>query len=186
MAFRPAVAVPWMTALLAADAAYLSAKRKVEQIESGRLPAGTTVAITAAEANAYAYQTVREEAPEGVRNPKLTFAAGAVTGSALIDFVKLQTSRGQPPGMLLAMLLRGERPVSVSVRVKSAAGKCQVDIEQVSVSNIPVSGRALDLLIEYYLLPRYPDVVIGKPFDLRNRVESITLTPRGADVRIGT
>lgn len=187
MAFRPALSAACVcTALLAADATYLSVRKKVDQIESGRLKAGTVVAITSAEANAYAANAVREEAPEGIRNPQLTFGAGTVTGAALIDFVKLQTSRGQPPGMLMAMMLRGERPVSVTVRVKSAAGKCQVDVQQVSVSNVPISGRALDMLIEYYLLPRYPEVVIGKPFELRNRVESITLTGRGADVRIGS
>jgi hypothetical protein len=121
---------------------------------------------------------------DAIREPKLVFDSGRATGSALVDFVRLQTDRGQPPGMMLRWLLRGEKPISVSLRFHSAKGEGQVDIEQVEVAGVPVSGRALDLLIDYYLKPRYPDLAIGEPFVLRHNVEQIDLTALGVLIRI--
>ncbi|MEZ5401538.1 MAG: hypothetical protein R2729_17835 [Bryobacteraceae bacterium] len=162
-----------------------SAKRKIQSIESERLPAGSRITFSTEEINAYAAAQVSASVGDAIREPRLEFDSGRATGSATVDFVRLQTQRGQPPGTLLRWMLKGEKPVSVRVRFRSANGEGQVDVEEVSISGVPLSGRALDLLIDYYLRPRYPEVAIGEPFDLRHKVEQIDLTALGVLVRIG-
>ncbi|MEZ5356369.1 MAG: hypothetical protein R2762_27355 [Bryobacteraceae bacterium] len=175
----PALLIPGNTA---GDAA--SARRKVQAIEAERLGPGARVTFSNAEINAYAAEQVRTAVGDAIRNTKIDFSSGRATGSALVDFLRLQSDRGEPPGMMLRWLLRGEKPISVTVRFQSAHGEGQVDVEQVAVSGVPISGRALDLLIDYYLRPRYPEIAIGEPFELRHRVDRIDLTALGVLVRL--
>lgn len=96
-----------------------SAQRKIDGIESDRLKPGVRVELTASELAAYAQHNL----PDGVRNARLEIPeAGVATGSALVDFVKLQRAQGHPPGWLMTYLLNGERPVSVTARIRSSGG----------------------------------------------------------------
>src|ERR1051326_8591044 len=91
--------------LFGAYSDYDSAKRKLDGIESDRLRSGTRVELTARERSAWAEQ----EAPAGVRNPRIqVIAAEVATGSAMIDFNKLQRAQGAEPGWLMSKLLNGE------------------------------------------------------------------------------
>jgi hypothetical protein len=173
----------WPALLLCAD--YASVRRKIDQIEMEKLPAGSRVLITPAEANLYAAVEVRKAVADGIRAPRVAISTGTATGSGWVDFVKVQTSRGQPPGLLATALLSGEKHVSVTVTLKSSGGQARVDVQKVTIAGIPISGALLDLMIEYYLVPRYPEVVIGRPFQLRHKVDRIDLSPRGIDVLIG-
>ena len=161
---------------------YLSVKRKIDGIETGRLKPGARVELMPRELNAYA----EHEVPEGVRNPKLEITAAEIaTGSAQVDFSKLARAQGWQAGRLLAMLLSGERPVSVTVRIRSSGGQATVDVQRVSISGIAIDGATLDFLILSVLLPLYPDAVVGRPFDLGSRIERLDLQPRGVGVVIG-
>jgi hypothetical protein len=172
-------AIPLLVSALlwAADGGYVSAKRKFDIIESDRLPAGTRVELSPSELTAYAVK----EAPAGVRNPQLHFGSPeVVTGTALIDFGKVERGQGKQPGWLMSKLLDGERPVSVTARIQSARGRATVDVERVEVSGIVLDGRTLDFLIQNVVLPLYPSAVVGKPFELGHRIEKLDV--RAADV----
>ena len=164
---------------------YRSAKRKALMIEADRVPAHGSVSFTAGEVNAYAAEEARQEVPAGLRSPQLTLGTGTMRGTALIDFAKAQTARGDPPGVLLAWLLRGERQVTVDVRVQSGDGVARVDVERVMVGNATLSGRALELVIEYYVMPRFPEAAIGRPFQLRHNVKSVDVKPSGITFAFG-
>jgi hypothetical protein len=166
-------------------AEYQSAKRKALLIETDRVPPLGSVFFTPGELNAYAAEEVRKELPEGLRSPRLEFGSGTARGSALIDFAKVQTARGSPSGLLLSLLLRGERQVTVDVAVHSENGTARVDVQSVSIGNATLSGAALDMVIEYYVLPRYPDAAIGRAFPLRHNVKQITVSPAGVKFAFG-
>jgi len=181
---RRITAIPLLfSALLsAADGGYVSAKRKLDAIDSDRLPAGTRVEFSQAELAAY----VEKEAPAGVRNPRLHFGtAEVVTGTALIDFGKVEHAQGQHPGWLMSRILEGERPVSVTARIRSANGRATVDVERVEISGIVIDGRTLDFLIQNVLLPLYPSAVVGKPFELGHRMEKLDVRAASVVVAIG-
>ncbi len=174
-------------ALVAAVAAayavdnYAAAQRKFAQLESEKLKAGSRVTFTAGEIEAWA----AHEVPNGVRNPKLELQPGIAKGNALIDFGKVRRAQGYQPGWLMSKLLDGERPVSVTARIRSGGGKATVDVQSVEVSGLTIDGKTLDFLIQNFLLAMYPDAVVGKPFDLGHRIDRLEIQPGSVGVIIG-
>jgi hypothetical protein len=160
---------------------YASAQRKIEQLESEKLKAGSRVTFTAREIEGWA----AHEAPEGVRNPKLELQSGIAKGTALIDFGKVRRAQGYHPGWLMSKLLDGERPVTVTTRIRSGGGKATVDVQSVEVSGLTIDGKTLDFLIQNFLLAMYPDAVVGKPFELRHRIDRLEVQPGSVGVVIG-
>jgi hypothetical protein len=160
---------------------YQAVKHKFNEIESGRLRPGTRVEMTPLELDAYAAR----EAPQGVRNPRLTLSAGVATGSAMVDFGKVRRAQGYQPGWLMSKLLDGERPVSVTARIRSGNGRATVDVEKVAISGVEIDGRTLDFLIQNFLLAMYPDAAVGRPFELGHRIERLDVQARAVGVVIG-
>ena len=181
------LAIPALIAasLGAVDNYYQAAQEKFSRIEGDRLQPGSRVELTANELTAY----VEHEVPtvtDGVRNPRLQLASPEVaTATALIDFAKVQRSQGQAPGWLMSKLLEGERPVSVTARIRSSGGYATVDVQRVEISGIVIDGKTLDFLIDNILRPLYPDAVVGRPFELGHRIERLDVEPRGVGVVIG-
>jgi hypothetical protein len=160
---------------------YASVKQKLAQIEGGKLRPGARVTITPREIGAY----VSKEAPNGVRNPRLELQPGIAKGNALIDFGKVRRAQGYQPGWLMAKLLDGERPVSVTARFKSGGGKATVDVQSVEISGMTIDGKMLDFLIENFLLAMYPDAVVGRPFELGHRIDRLDIQSGGVGLVIG-
>ena len=151
----------------------------MDSIEGGSLRSGARVILTFPELNAWAARAV----PTGVRNPQLRATSRELaTGAALVDFGKLERSAGRQPGWLLSKLLDGERPVSVTARIRSSAGRATVDIQRVEISGLAIDGRTLDFLIQNFLIPMYPDAVIGKPFELGHRIDRLDVSPAAVAV----
>ena len=178
----------WAIALLglatfgAASDDYLSARQKFDSIESDRLRAGSRVELSVRELDAYA----EREVPEGVRNPRLQLVApGVATGTAMVDFGKLRRALGYQAGWLMSMLLDGDRPVSVTARIHSAAGHATVDLQRVEISGVAADGRTLDFLIQNIFLALYPNAVLGRPFELGHRIEKLDVGPAAVAVLIG-
>jgi hypothetical protein len=160
---------------------FASIQRKLDDIDAERLRPGARVQLTPAELAAYA----EHEMPDGVRSPKLQLADGTVTGSAMVDFGKVRRAQGHEPGWLMARLIDGERPVSVTARVRSANGQATVEVQRVSIGTVEIDGPTLDFLIQNVLLPMYPDAVVGQPFELGHNVERLEVRPTGVNVWIG-
>jgi len=168
----------------AADDAYQSAARKFALIEDDRAAAGSRIYFSLKELNAYAAVESLKVVPKGLRNPRLELGQGSATASGLVDFLKVRESKGPPPNLLLAWFLSGERPVRVKGRIQSGRGRATVYLDEVRISGVTASGAVLDFLIENFFLPFYPTAIIGRPFDLKHRMERFDVTPSGVNVII--
>lgn len=168
--------------LVSSRSDYSSAQHKVDLIESGRLKPGARVSFTERELNAYVEQELPKSVPQGVREPKLELGTGTATGSALIDFLKLERAPGNPPGWLMRQLLQGEHPVTVTARITSGNGHATVDLQSVEISGISIEGRLLDYLIRNYLNVYYPDAKVGQPFEMSYRIDRLDIQPARVDV----
>lgn len=169
----------------AASSDYEAVIHKFSLIENDRLKPGSQVLLTERELNAYARREIAAVSPDGVRNPRLDLSSGKATASALIDFGKLRRAEGKSPGRIMAYLLDGERPVTITARIQSAGGKATVDVESVEISGVTIEGRMLDFLIRNYLLPAYPEAKIGEPFQLGHRIERLDVQPAAVGIVIG-
>src|SRR5260370_37125612 len=161
---------------------YASCQRKFDLIENDRLRAGSKVTLSPSELNAYVEQELPKVVPQGVREPKLQLGVGTATGSAMVDFLKLQSAQGKPPGWLMRQLLQGERTVAVTTRIESGAGRATVNQQSVEISGMTIEGRMLDYLIHNYLLPYYPDAKVGEPFELNHNIDRLDVQPTRVDV----
>lgn len=161
---------------------YSSARQKVDLIESGRLLPGARVDLSLSELNAFA----EKEAPAGVRNPKLVLTEPeTVTGTAFVDFGKLRRAQGYQPGWLMSKLLDGERPVAATVRIHSGAGRVTVDVQRAAISGIEIDGGTVEFLIQNFIVPFYPQAMVGRPVPMGFRIDRLQLAPGGVSVLIG-
>lgn len=181
----PAIAALLLAAALPACASgddLRTATKKVDAIVSDRLRAGTRVDLTPPELNAW----VQSQVPAGVRNALVRIGSpGVATGSATVDIAKVCRSQGIAPGWALSKLLQGEHPVSVTASIRSSGGRATVDVKRAEISGLEIDGRTLDLLIQYVLLPMYPNAAVGRPFELGHNIERIDVRPAAVGVLIG-
>jgi hypothetical protein len=169
------------TALFAADALYESAWHKLERIETGQAEPGSVTAFSPAEINSVVRSTIPTMV-EGLRNPQIQLGMGTASGTALVDLLKMRHSEGGATNPLIAMLLEGERPIKVNVRVESARGTATVFLTGVEISGVAASGRMLDFLVRQVFLPMFPDAKINQPFELRDGIDHIDIRPDGARI----
>lgn len=162
------------------DPLVLSAQHKLEVIQSGKAKRGSVFVFTLAELNAWGREEVTRLVPEGVRSPRLALGNGTASVFMYIDFLKVRRGKKLETGWLLSRLLEGERPLRVSARIQSARGRATVHLTLVTISGIPVSGSALDFLVDTFLKPLFPDVKINQPFDLHDNVDRVEVVPSEA------
>jgi hypothetical protein len=183
--------LPWVLVLLAAGAStalagtpeYRRAKQKVQLIESEQAAPGSTIVFTPGEINDWARFTVPTYVPKGFSGLSISLGDGTATGRAMIDFARVRHADDADLSVV-EKLIAGERPVLVSVSVKSANGICNVDLNRLQISNVSATGYVLELLIKAFVLPMFPEVKVGEPFELRHRIEQITIKPSGLYVKI--
>jgi len=174
------------TAMLSsASPDYDSVVHKFSLIEQESLKAGSRVSFTPQELSAYAQHEIAEVAPGAVRNARLELGPGTATAYALIDFGKLRRAEGKSPGWIMSALLDGEKPVTISARIRSANGTATVEVESVEISGITIEGAMLDFLIRNYLVAAYPAAKVGEPFELGHRIERLDVQSSEAGVIIG-
>ncbi|MEO7143078.1 MAG: hypothetical protein ABI165_06190 [Bryobacteraceae bacterium] len=171
-------------ALAAQRGDYAAAERKLNAIQMRRVPPGVTVVFTPGEINAWASVEVPKTVPHGLRQPQVVLGEGWATGSALVDFLKLRQARGASINWLMSRLLEGERPVSVTVDVRSGGGRATIYLRSVEISGVTVEGGVLDFLIKTFFLPLYPQAKIGEPFEMDDNIDRLDVRPDGVFVTI--
>ncbi len=168
--------------LAAADPQFERAQAKLDRLVDGKASPGSEILFTPAEIEAWTREKAHEQVGDAFRNPRVTLETGTGAGSALVDFLKMREAKGKTTNALMAMMLQGERPLTVYLRVSSAAGRCTVYLTRVELSGAEISGALLDYLIKTFLLQMYPDVRLGEPFELGLNMERIELRPEGVRV----
>jgi hypothetical protein len=181
---RALAAVLLVGAATAADPSHESARQKIALIEEDRAAPGARIWLSVQELNAYARDEVSEVVPRGLREPRLELGAGTATGSAVIDFLQVRELKGPPPNALVAWFLSGEKPVRAAASIQSGRGRATVYVQQVTVAGVTARGAVLEFLIDHFLLPFYPEAKVGRPFDLKHRVDRFEIGPAGVTVVI--
>lgn len=160
-----------------------SAQKKVQAIEQDHWPPSDAISFSSQELVALGMDGVNTAAPGAVTQPQLSLERDAATATATIDFDRLrqESHTDESSGAwLYSRFITGKHPVSVSVQVQSAAGEMTVHPVSVSISGITISGSGLEFLLNTFVLPRYPDAVIDRPFPLRYNIDRIQVNPGNA------
>jgi len=139
--------------------------------QSGR-PDQTPTVITEQEANAY-LASDDVILPDGVRSVKLVAQPGVITGTAQIDFDRIR--EGSHSSNPLLGIFTGVHEVIVVAHAHGAARQGYVHVDSVSLDGVEVPRFVLQLFVEKYLQPKYPELGIDSRFPLPDRVDTATV-----------
>jgi hypothetical protein len=154
---------------ISADAA--SMERKLRHVESNGVsshPDPAPTEFTEKEINAY-FAAGKMQLPRGVRSVRFQSEPGVVRGTARVDFeqVKAGISSYNP----LLSVFTGVHDVVVVARANGAGGQGLVQVDSVSLDGIDVPRFALQLFVEKYVQPKYPDIGLNSRFQLPDRID---------------
>jgi hypothetical protein len=166
----------------AAEPEAVSCQRKIDEIKYDKAKPGAVYRFTASELNAWARQELPKEVPQGMRQPSLQLGTNTATGHAIVDFLKMQHAKGAKPGWLMEKLIDGERPMKVTVEMKSANGYATVYLRRVEISSISAGGSVLQFLIQNFFRPLYPEAHIDEAFEMGHNVDRVEVRPDAATV----
>jgi hypothetical protein len=183
--FAPAFLAALLTVpAWAANPLFERAWNRLTLIESGGAKPGSTILFTPAVVNAWARERLPQEV-DGLRDPRFTLGAGVATFAAQVDFLKMRQGEGSDTNAMLGKLLEGERPVKVTAHLECAGGGfCTAHLNAVEINGVALTGAPLDLMLNWFFLPMFPNAKINQPFELRENMDRIDIRPDGVRVRI--
>jgi hypothetical protein len=152
-----------------------SAERKISHIESNARssrPNQNPTVFSEAEVKAYiASDNVRM--PAGVESVNLEGEDGVITGQAKVDFDRIR--EGVHSSNPLLSIFSGVHEVVVVAHAHGAAGRGHVHVDSVSIDDMEVPRFVLQLFVDKFLTPKYPDLGIDSQFALADRIDTATV-----------
>ena len=152
-----------------------SMRQKLAHLESNghaAHPNQAPTVFTEQEVNAYlASSYIR--LPPGVQSVTLQGEAGVITGDAHDDFDRIR--EGIHSSNPLLSVFSGVHEVTVITHAHGDAGRGHVHVDSVSLDNIEVPRFVLQLFVEKFLQPKYPEIGLDSEFKLPDRIDSTTV-----------
>ncbi len=152
--------------------AVASMERKAKHVkDNGALadPSQTPTEFTENEVNAY-MASGHIKLPVGVHSVRFQGRPGVVTANARVDFDEIR--KGTASFNPLLAVFSGVHDVVVVAHVHGTGGQALVHIDSVALDGVEIPRFALELFVEEYLKPKYPDVGMDSRFDLPNRIDT--------------
>ena len=144
----------------------------VEANASANRPDQTPTVFTEKEVNAYVASD-NVKLPLGVQSVKLAGAPGAITGTAQVDFDRIR--EGVHSSNPLLGIFSGVHEVVVVAHAHGSGGTGHVHVDSVSLDGVEVPHFVLELFVEKFLTPRYPEIGIDSQFALPDRIDTATV-----------
>ncbi len=152
-----------------------SAQRKVDHIETnGALPHPdpAPTQFTEQEINAYIVSG-KIKLPDGVQSVHLVGIDGTVTGTAKVDFDRINSGR-KSSNPLLSMF-SGVHDVEVQAHAHASGGTGIVHVDSVMLDGAEIPSFLLELFVEKYLKPKYPEVGLDTRVALPDKIDSAVI-----------
>lgn len=149
--------------------------KKLRHIESnGALahPDPTPTELTEDEVNAY-FASGNMELPAGVRSVKFQGNDGTVIATTDVDFDRLKGNTGSS-NLLLSIFSR-IHTVIVNAHARGSGGEGFVQIDSVALDGTEIPRFVLQLFVDKYIQPKYPDLGLDSQFKLPNRISTATV-----------
>jgi hypothetical protein len=151
--------------------------RKIEKLAAGeKARSANIVEFRQSEVDAYIQQELAPLFPKGLDQVQVQLQQGLIAGSARINFDNLDTGNGKS-NPLLSALLRGEHLLDVVAGVKTQNGTGTYEVSKVLLDQREIPKPLVDLLIQKYIVPKYPAAKPNTPFPLPYNVDHADLQP---------
>jgi hypothetical protein len=153
-------------------AAESSIERKLQHVQSnGALahPDQAPTEFTEQEINAY-FASGAMKLPAGVQSVNFQGQPEVVIATARVDFDQIRA--GSHSSNPLLSIFSGIHDVVVSAHVHGAGGQGYVNVDSVSLDGVEIPRFALEMFVEKYLQPKYPEVGLDSTFILPDRIDT--------------
>jgi len=153
----------------------LSLQRKLQYIgenAQAAKPDPAPTVMTEEEVNDY-FAAGKVKMPQGLT--KITFRgrSGQVTALAVVDFDQMRA--GQRSSNPLLTIFSGTHNVEIDTDASGSEHRGHVHVRSVSIDGTAVPNFALEIFVDRFLKPKYPDVGIDSVFDLPERIDTATV-----------
>jgi hypothetical protein len=149
-----------------------SMQRKLDHIEANGRSSHSNhkpTILTEREVNAYVASDY-VKLPAGVEFVKLVGESGVVTGSTRVDFDRIR--EGVHSSNPLLSMFSGVHDVVVITHAHGEAGRGYVHVDSVSLDGIEVPRFVLEMFVEKFLTPKYPEIGLDSQFALPDKIDS--------------
>jgi hypothetical protein len=127
------------------------------------------VELTEPEVNAY-FNEGGVKLPKGVSQLHLTSQPGIIDAHAKIDFEAITQGRGSSNP--LYSLFSGTHDLHAVAQASGANGTGSIRVQALVLDGVQVPQMLLQLFVEHYITPKYPNVGITSTFKLPLRIDS--------------
>jgi len=153
-----------------------SFQKKVDFIKTNAVaqhPSTKPTLFSQEEINAY-FSERRLKMPGGVQKVTFDLQPDQVTAMTRVDFEQLRQSR--PSMNPLLAVFDGVHDCQVMARAESAGpGRVRVRVESVNIDGMNVPRMALQMFVNHYVKPKYPNVDLDAEYKLPVRMDSATI-----------
>jgi hypothetical protein len=152
-----------------------SVERKLQHVESNAAmpnPDPTPTEFTEEEINAY-FSSGNFVFPAGVQSLVLEEQPGVIVGTARIDFDQIKAGKNSYNPLL--SVFSGLHEVVVSTHAHGEHGQGLVHVDSVMLDGVVLPDFVLELFVQKYLKPKYPNIGIDSHFALPARAETATV-----------
>lgn len=125
--------------------------------------------LTEAEVNAY-FNEGGVKLPKGVSHLRLSSQPGLVDAHAQIDFEAITQGRGSSNP--LYSLFSGNHDLHAVAQAGGANGTGSIRVQTIELDGVQVPQVLLQIFVEHYITPKYPNVGITSTFKLPLRIDS--------------
>jgi len=157
------------------SAAVASMERKLHRVEANSAaahPDQTPTEFTEEEVNSY-LASGRVQLPSGVQSVKFQGEPGIITANTRVDFDQLKA--GKRSSNPLLGVFSGVHDVVVQAHARGSGGRGIVNVDSVSLDGVEIPRFVLQLFVEKYLQPKYPNVGLDSRFALPDRIDTATV-----------
>jgi hypothetical protein len=150
-------------------------ERKLEHLRSNGAqahPDPSPTELSEQEINAY-FASGNVQLPNGVRSVVFQEQPGMVIGTSRVDFDQLKAGKNSYNPLL--SMFSGVHDVVVTSHAYGAKGEGVVHVDSVSLDSVEIPQFVLELFVEKYLKPKYPNIGVDSRFALPARVDAATI-----------
>ena len=150
-------------------------EKKVQHLQSNadrKPPDSTPTEFSEAEINAY-FASGNIDLPAGVQSVALQEQPGIVIGTSRVDFDQLKAGKNSYNPLL--SVFSGVHDVVATAHAYGVKREGFVHVDSVSIDGVEVPQFVLELFVQKYLKPKYPNVGIDSRFALPARVDAATI-----------
>jgi hypothetical protein len=111
--------------------------------------------------------------PVGVQKVVFHSQADTILSDATVDFDAIKEGKRNLNPLL--SMFSGVHDVQVTAAATASGGQGHVNVQTVSIDGIEVPRMALQLFVNKYLKPKYPELGLENQFQMPDRIDSATI-----------